>query len=44
VTVENSLGRGELRLEKACEIGHGAAVLGSGPVDEVHQSIMLNPP
>ncbi len=44
VTVEISLGRSELCLEKACDVGHVSAVLGSGPVDEVHRSIMLNPP
>src|ERR1041385_7371823 len=34
LAVENSLGRGEMRAEKTCDVCHGGAVLGSGPVNE----------
>src|SRR4029077_18311532 len=29
LAIERALGRGEVRLEQACDVGHGAPVLGS---------------
>src|SRR5206468_2082345 len=38
LAVENSLGRGELCVEKTCDVGHGEAVLGSGPAGEASRA------